>query len=503
MSTLEPTLHAILSTSLDPAIAMRHDGSIAAWNSVAEQTFGWTFQEVDGRRLSEFIIPPELRSRHERGLERYLETGVATALGKYIEVTAIDRAGRRFPVELSTTELKLEDGHLFVGFIRDITARKDADQKIRDITERLELAVRAHSIGVFDTDVKREQVKWSEELELIYGYLPGTFETTLAAWRRHVFSSDLSRIKARFKKAVETQASEISYSYRMTRCDGDVRDIEASARFFYDAAGNNIRRVGVNIDVTERKMAERRLADTQSELIHVSRLNSLGALASSLSHELNQPLAAVANYISAARSLVQQQQQGMATGTQAVETLQLASESALRAGELIKHLRTMSAKGVNDPICVSFSEIVHVTARIALHDHSHLPITLTVDVDSEADAVFTDPVLLQQVVFNLMRNAAEAMQDAGGTITVRATVTSSRECLVQIEDTGPGLEPEIASNLFTAFVSTKSDGMGVGLSICRTIIENSGGRIWAETSEAGAKFFFTLPRPRKQRTVDG
>ena len=499
MNTLDTTLHAVLSTSLDPAIAMRDDGSIAAWNGVAEQTFGWTFAEVHGRQLSEVIIPPEFRSGHHDGLQRYLRTGIAKALGKHIEVTAIDRTGRRFPAELSTTELKHEEERIFIGFIRDITARKEDDQRIRDITERLELAVRTHSIGIFDTDVKTEQVKWNEELEQIYGYHPGAFETTLAAWRRHVFPGDLARVKDQFKKAIDARAPEVSYSYRMTRCDGEIRHIEASVRFFYDAEGNHFRRVGVNIDVTERKTAERRLAETQAELIHVSRLNSLGAMASSLGHELNQPLAAVANYISAARSLLQQQ--GTSNGERAMEALQLATQSALRAGELIKRLRALSAKSVSKPTEVSLTELVNETGPIVLHDFSMSQISLNLEIDPEADAVYGDPILLQQVLFNIIRNATEAIGAAEGRITVRASVLSSKETVVHIEDTGPGLDQEIASNVFTAFVSTKSDGMGVGLSICRTIVENSGGRIWAEPGEVGASFSFTVPRAKKQRAV--
>lgn len=490
MSALDMTLQAVLSTSLDPAIAMRDDGSISAWNSVAEKTFGWTFAEVNGRQLSEVIIPPELRSRHQRGLKRYLETGNAKVLGKHIEVTALDREGRRFHAELSTTELREDGERIFVGFIRDISARKEADQKLRDVTERLELAVRTHSIGVFDTDVMTDRVMWNEELERIYGYLPGKFETTLAAWRRHVFPKDLMRINAQFSKAIEAHSSEVSYSYRMTRCDGAVRHIEASARLFYDAGGNHVRRVGVNIDVTEPRMAQRRLADTQAELIHVSRLSSLGALASSLGHELNQPLAAVANYISAARSLLQQ---GPAESERILEALKLASESLFRAGELIKRLRALASRGVIEPTEVSLTRLLNDTASIALHDN-HSPITIDLAIPSAADTVHADPILLQQVLFNLIRNAAEAMCEGGGAITIRASVVSPNMSQVEIRDTGPGLDQDVIADLFTAFVSTKPDGMGVGLSVCRTIVENGGGLIWAESSPNGTSFFLTIPR---------
>jgi two-component system sensor kinase FixL len=145
---------------------------------------------------------------------------------------------------------------------------------------------------------------------------------------------------------------------------------------------------------------------------------------------------------------------------------------------------------------VSLAALVEETASLALHDSAVQRITFELAIRPGADTVYADPVLLQQVMFNLMRNAAEAMAGAGGRIEVRASMASQDEVVIQVQDTGPGLDQEVAANLFTAFVSTKGDGMGVGLSICRTIIENNGGRIWAESSGAGTSFFFTLPRTR-------
>ncbi len=328
-------------------------------------------------------------------------------------------------------------------------------------------------------------------MERIYGYAPAQFKGTLAAYGHHVFPKDLARINDTFAKVVEARAPEVSYSFRMKRCDGQVRDIEASARFFYDADGEHVRRVGVNIDVTERKTAERRLSETQAELIHLSRLNSLGAMASSLGHELNQPLTAVANYISAAKSMLQRQR--VAEVEPALEALQLASAGTLRAAELIKRLRLMSSKGEVKPQQVRLTELIEDTAALAIPDAVVDGIALNLAIQPDAQTAYADPVLLQQVVFNLLRNAVQAMSGVGGSITVRSTAASTSEVTIAIEDNGPGLNQEVAANLFTAFVTTKSEGMGVGLSICRTIIEKSGGRIWAESRRTGTSFFFTLP----------
>ena len=325
----------------------------------------------------------------------------------------------------------------------------------------------------------------------IYGYAPGEFERTLAAWRRHVLPNDLARTDAAFARALENKASEVSYSYRMTRCDGQIRDIEASARLFYDDEGRHVRRVGVNIDVTERKAAERRLSETQAELIHLSRLNSLGAMASSLGHELNQPLTAVANYVAAARTMVKRL--GTAEAEPALEALQEALGSTLRAGELIRRLRLLSSKGGVKPQEVDLAQLLEDTASLALPAGGER-ITLEAAIEPDASRAYADAILLQQVIFNLLRNAAEAMSGSGGRVAVRTSLASASEIMIAVEDTGPGLDPDVAANLFTAFVTTKADGMGVGLSICRTIVEKSGGRIWAESKDSGTTFKFTLPR---------
>lgn len=492
MRAFPAPLHAVLSTALDAAIAMTEDGRVVGWNRIAEQMFGWTLAEVEGRPLSEFIIPLDVRALHETGLRRYLQTGVAKALGRHIEVEAVSREGRLFPVELSTTEISLSDERIFIGFIRDISARKEAEIKLADMSQRLDLAVRAHHIGIFDTDVATGQVNWSDELQLIYGYSPGDFGATLDDWRKHVVPSDLARVEAQFRDAISCQATDLSYSYRITTCEGHIRDIEASARLFYDSDGTHVRRVGVNIDVTDRKIDKRRLAESQAELIHLSGLNSLAAMASSLSHELNQPLGAAANYIETAKILLEKQAE--INRDPVVLALEAASEATLHAGDLIRKLRLLSSKAVAKPIEVSLTDLVNQTASIVLQEPRFARVAIELAIDPGADRFRADPILLQQVLFNLLVNAAEASTDPHTSIIVQASLRASGEVLVEVADSGPGIDPVIETKLFKAFVGTKEDRLGLGLSICRTIIENTGGRIWAANNEVGASFFFTLPQ---------
>jgi two-component system sensor kinase FixL len=153
----------------------------------------------------------------------------------------------------------------------------------------------------------------------------------------------------------------------------------------------------------------------------------------------------------------------------------------------------MSSKGEVKRQQINLRELIEDTAALAIDRAENSNILVNLCIRGDAETAYADPVLLQQVVFNLLRNAAEAMSGSAGTINVRSSAASPGETMIAVEDTGPGLDREVAANLFTAFVTTKTDGMGVGLSICRTIIEKSGGRIWAASDSAGTTFFFTLP----------
>lgn len=490
--SMESVLEVVLETALDAAIAINDVGDVVAWNKVAEQTFGWKSADATGRKLSELIVPVDLRELHDGGLERYLQTGVAHVLGKHIEVEGINRDGFRFPVELSTTEFVRNGERLIVGFLRDISRRKEAEEQVRQVRERLDLAVHVHSIGVFDSNFVTGEVHWNIEAERIYGYAPGEIQITIDAWRSHVLDIDLERIDEIYKQAPIDNSREISYEFRIRRRDGVIRNIESSAKLFYDDNGNLVRRVGVNIDVTERRAAERRLAETQAELIHVSRLNSLGAIASSLGHELNQPLQAIGSYIHAAKRTLEQRPSP--SDDIAIAALDAAIETTMKAGRLIKQLRTMASKGEVRPTKVNVLSIVTETALLVRDEAQEGSIKVNISFEDVETTAFADPVLLQQVVFNLLKNALQALEPTGGCIDIVGSVAGPDAIQIEIADNGPGLAEQIASNPFAAFASTKADGMGVGLSICRTIVEKLGGRISVKSSELGTSFFFTLPR---------
>lgn len=246
-------------------------------------------------------------------------------------------------------------------------------------------------------------------------------------------------------------------------------------------------------DLTEHQQTQARLQELQSELVHVSRLTAMGEMASALAHELNQPLAAISNYMKGSRRLLAGSSD---PNTPKVESaLDRAAEQALRAGQIIRRLRDFVSRGESEKRVESLSKLIEEAGALGLAGAREQNVQLRFSLDPDADLVLADRVQIQQVLVNLFRNALEAMaQSPRRELVVANTRVGDDMIEVEVSDTGSGFRDDVIPNLFQTFFTTKDTGMGVGLSISRSIIEAHGGRMWAESNAAGgATFRFTLP----------
>ena len=245
-------------------------------------------------------------------------------------------------------------------------------------------------------------------------------------------------------------------------------------------------------DLTERQATQRRLHDLQAELAHVGRVTAMGTLATALAHELNQPLTAIANYVESARDLLHEPSDQVLGAVR--EALDECAAQSVRAGQIVRRLRDYISRGDIDRKPESLRQLVSEASVLAMIGAGERGVEIEVALDPECDTVLVDRIQVQQVVLNLVRNAFEAMADfTHRRVQVSSCREKSGKVRVTIADSGPGLNPELAGRLFQPFNSTKDLGMGLGLSICHTIIHGHAGRIWAEPSDlGGTAFHFTL-----------
>lgn len=273
--------------------------------------------------------------------------------------------------------------------------------------------------------------------------------------------------------------------------DGNTFPIELSV----GEAWTDTRRVftGFIHDITERQEAQHRFRDLQAELAHVGRLSELGTLASSLAHELHQPLTAIASYCQGAADLLEGEPDPERL-EMAREALQDTAEQAIRAGQIVKRMRDFLSHGESEHHLESLSRLITEASALALVGSREHGIETQVHLDSEADRVFVDRIQIQQILVNLIRNAVEAMMDSPIRVLTISTKADGGLVILRVEDTGSGISDTLAPQLFRPFVTSKQSGMGIGLSICRTIVEAHGGRIWFERNPDGGTIFqFTLP----------
>ncbi|WP_167737592.1 PAS domain-containing sensor histidine kinase [Sphingomonas parva] len=476
-----------LTRALDSAPIALTDtsGLVIHWSKGCEQLYGWGQAEARGRRKYDLLA-----SATGQDESAAWPSGSAGWEGELIE-----RKRDGSTVNILERARLLEPRHggdpVFVLSMTDITARTQAEAALRESEARLTLAMDTNDIGIIEWDAVAGRFTQSRGAGRSLGLAEGGI-SSLADWRARIDPADRAALFSRINNAIARQQPRIRFRHRFVRPDGSKRMLETSAACFYDAAGKLTRLICVYIDVTEKEEWESRLAQLQDEVMHVSRLSAMGEMASGLAHELNQPLTAVVNFLGTAKVL-------RATGDDSKldDLLAAASQQALRAGQIIRRLRTFVSRGTVQEEWTSIGELIEDSIALALASRGRNDVDLRIETEDPDQLVCADRVQIQQVLVNLLRNAAEAldqMPPERREIVVTSAIDGDPErLLVSVQDNGPGLPKEMLDSLFTPFVSGKEGGMGVGLSICKRIVEAHGGTLRAENNQhGGATFRFTL-----------
>jgi len=472
------------------------EGKIIDCNDAFLRTVGYERKDIENGSLRwTDLTPPEWRAIDEQRLTEIKASGTIRAFEKEY----IRKDGTHVPVLIGAATFD-DSKNQGIAFVVDLTERKRADEALRRSEAFLAKGQKLSQTGTFSWRFATEEFIWSDELYRIYEFEPGvdiTFEKI--ATRYH---PEDKAIIAAIAEQARLSVMSFDYTHRLLMPDGSVKHIHVVAHGSHDKDGQ-LEYFGAVQDITQRHLADEALNRARTELAHMARVTSLGALTASIAHEVNQPLSGIITNASTGLRMLSTSSPDL---DGARETTRRTIRDANRAAEIISRLRALFARRKISAEMVDLSEALREVISLSLREIQNGRVTLQSEFADDLPSVQCDRIQVQQVLLNLIRNAAEAMSDVTDRprqLVIRAAKAESGGAIVSVRDSGPGIDPANLERIFDALYTTKPDGLGIGLSICRTIVEAHGGKLSATTAVPhGAIFQFTLPVTSVNRPIN-
>lgn len=516
----ERNLAQLLDLAHDTIFVRNVNDAVTYWNVGAERLFGWRREEAVGRNahdLIETVFPAPIEQINaELFASGVWEGELVRKTRDGLELIIAARWALRRDAEGAPVEI-LEAG-------RDITARRQANEELRRSEYRYRNMFQAMAVSFWECDftgvgeeLRRLKGEGVLDLKRYFADNPAFIRSLIKrtiAIDVNQRSVELFRARSREELLGPTDrfwpaASEWVFAQsvlaalnrspnyetetKLLAVDGDEIDVHFTVSFSQENVGAGAILIGL-VDMTERNRAQDELRKAQAELAHAARISTLGEMAASIAHEVNQPLAAIVTGGEAGLRWLKRDQPDIEEAKSAIARI---VSDGQRAAEIIARIRAMSTKAAPEKTAVAVNETVEAAIAFVRHELSAHDIALRLDLAPDLPSTEADRVQLQQVMVNLLMNAIQAMADVADrehALAIRSRLNAESLLQVDVVDSGPGVETADADRLFKAFFTTKATGMGMGLSICRSIIEAHGGRIWAEKNEgAGSTFTFVLP----------
>jgi PAS domain S-box-containing protein len=475
-----------------PDIVMRFDPGMrySYVNPIVEEYTGLAPRALLGRTNREVSMSPKNAQSWEGALREVFSTGRATMR----EFTFDTPKGERYFESRLVPEVgAVGSTKSVLAITRDITDRKRAAEALRRSEAYLGEAQKLSHTGSFGWDVSSGEIYWSAETFRIFEFETSAKVTIdLIVQRTH--PDDRSAVHQLIER-VSREKCEFDLEHRLLMPDGSVKYLRVVGRPSTDERGR-FEFVGAVTDVTARKQAEEereRLRQTQADLARVTRVTTMGELTASLAHEVNQPIAAAITNSSTCLRWLARDPPDVEEAREAVSRI---VKDATRAADIIKRIRLLFKKGIPQRGLVDVNEVIRDVIVLLRNEAYRHSVAIRTDLAAALSQVMADGVQLQQVLTNLMLNGIEAMKEANGAreLTIKSEQGDNGHLLISVSDTGVGLTPQQADQIFKAFFTTKAEGTGMGLPISRSIIESHGGRLWAAANSGrGATFHFTLP----------
>lgn len=469
------------------------------WSENAGQMFGMSGTHAAGYEAFLELLDPLDRERLRRAVAHTVDSGV----GLDIAFSIATRPAGRHWIRLRAGVVRAEDGrprHLS-GIALDIDEERQVEEALRTRETHLRSILETIPDAMIVIDSRGIMQFFSNAAERQFGYAAGeAIGQNVSILMPEPDRTHHDAYLERYRVTGDRRIIGIGRIVTGKRKDGTTFPIHLSVGEM--RSGGETFFTGFVRDLTEQQQTQARLQELQSELVHISRLTAMGEMASALAHELNQPLAAISNYMKGSRRLLSASSD---PNREKIESaMDRAAEQAMRAGQIIRRLRDFVARGESEKRVESIAKMIEESGALGLTGAREQGVSLRFELDRRNDLVLVDRVQIQQVLVNLFRNALEAMAGASQRRLVATTRPAADEMIeVSVADTGHGFADGVESNLFQTFFTTKETGMGVGLSISRSIVEAHGGKMWAENNPSGgATFHFTLPAVPNESLTD-
>lgn len=367
-----------------------------------------------------------------------------------------------------------------------------SDAELRNYTQRMRLAASAAGLRLWEWDIVQDEI-WTMDKDCQINSITAQRNSNFDNFLNSLHDEDRERVRRAVEKSMAGNG-DFECEYRINMPDGQTNWFNSHGRIEFSENNQPLRMFGVTVDITRHKQAEFEAQQQRNELTHLSRVTMLGELSGSLAHELNQPLAAILSNAQAAIRFLANEPADLAEVRDILNDI-VAEDR--RAADIIHSLRLLLKKCEVQHLLLVVNTLVEEVLKLVNSDLVNHNVTVNVDLEQELPAVSGDGVQLQQVLLNLIMNACEAMSHTKASqrrLFVRTELAADNHIKVTVGDQGPGISAENLENIFKPFFTTKLQGMGMGLAICRTIIAAHGGQLWASNNTgSGAAFHFTLP----------
>jgi two-component system sensor kinase FixL len=484
-------VRAIVETAAEGIITVDEAGTIDSFNPAAEQIFGYPRSEVIGKKI-DLLIPSQPGVRQEDSFASFLSASRGKGPGAGLELTGRRKDGSMFPMELAVGEFQDGVGPFFAGIVRDITERKRMEITLKEERNFIDAVLATSAALIVVLDGEGRIVRFNKACEEATGYAFGQVRGT--PFGEPILDSKEVDIVTRKLEELRTSRTPNRFESHLLNKAGERRLISWNNTVLTDKDGSAEYIIGTGIDMTERRRAEIQARKHQAELAHVDRLSLMGEMATGLAHELNQPLTSIYAYSQACLRMLRA---GRERSDRFVSAVEQTAQRAEQAGEIIRRIRNFVRKQTPLKKDINLNLVINKAIKFIEAEVRDKGVAIVLDISEPIPMVAADAVQLQQVLLNLMRNSIESMLDSVQeervmTINTRKVVKSSVQ--VTVNDTGRGVDEKCRDRVFDAFYTTKANGMGMGLAISRSIIEDHGGKLWVTSGMGrGASFHFTLP----------